>query len=103
MSPIKEYVPLRCNYMYICYVAADGTFVFGPHGWNVQRTATGVYVITHNIGSDLYLAISENASTDYRDAALVTNRANDSLTVSTFDNGQPTDWDFRLIVFNLSQ
>ena len=54
-SPQNPYRPSRCNYVYVCKIAADGTFTIGPDTWTVARTGLGVYAITHGLGHTNYV------------------------------------------------
>lgn len=40
--------------IYVGYVAANGTAVRLPAGWSSASGATGIYTITHNLGSTSY-------------------------------------------------
>lgn len=45
-------------------VASDGTAGSGfPYGWTAQKTTTGTYRVTHNLGSGVYVAVVSLNST----------------------------------------
>lgn len=97
-TPQKWYRPSRCNYVYLCQIAADGTFLLGPEGWTAEKTGTGAYTITHGLGNSNYLALSGIQSTDYKDQVFIAGQTDTAVQCQTFDNGQPADWAFRIMV-----
>lgn len=42
---------------YIGYVQLDGVVLAVPQGWSVLKLSTGTYQITHNLNTDLYVAV----------------------------------------------
>jgi hypothetical protein len=94
--PIDEYRPSRCNYLYVCRVAVDGSFVLGPSGWTVQKTAPGTYVITHNLGHQRY-AVLPVAFGTYKSTITLLNFADNSVTLGTQDNQSAADVAFTAV------
>jgi hypothetical protein len=97
-APQQWYRPSRCNYMYVCQVLADGAFTLGPLAWTVERTATGLYTVTHDIGHTRYFAIAATTGAGYKDTADIMAQTDTDLTVATFSSSQPNDDAFQLLV-----
>ena len=57
LPPVQSYQPSRCNYIYLCKMAADGTFTFGPVGWEAERADLGTYGIVHSLGHTTFAVI----------------------------------------------
>lgn len=99
MSPASVYRAGRCNYTFVLIISADGTFELGPEGWTVQKTATGKYLITHNIGHLRYMPIPRViAPPNFRMETTVTQMTEAILEVSVDDNTNAADNRFGLVV-----
>lgn len=99
MQALEWYRASRCNYLYACFVDADGTFRVGPQGWDVTRTSTGVYVVRHGIGHTRYIPLlSPLGDSDYKVSANLADIGSDSLTAALSVSKQPTDFAFSLLV-----
>jgi hypothetical protein len=99
MTPQKWYRPSRCNYIYASYIDGDGTYEMGPVDWAVERTATGLYTITHNLGHTNYVAVVVGMTgANYSEGAIQNYDAN-TITVGVFTGGTVADGRFALIVF----
>jgi len=86
MKPQSDYVASRCNYVYMCIIAADGTFETGPRGWDCVRSAAGTYVITHNIGNQVYAPIPRAiAASDFLINATVEALTENTITVGVYN------------------
>ena len=97
-SPVDEYQPSRCNYIYVCRVAADGSFILGPAGWTVERMAAGQYRIVHNLGHQRYAVIPLVFGT-YKSTITLLNFADDDVTLGTQDNQSNDDLPFTAVFF----
>lgn len=98
MGPMQWYRPSRCNTLYLCQIAADGTFNSGPQGWDAQKTGTGTYRVTHNLTTLAYAAIPTPLNADFKINASVQSETANDLTVTTFNNGTAADAQFQLLV-----
>lgn len=99
MTAKQPYRAGRCNYTYVCLIDADGTFEVGPMDWDVAKTGLGTYVITHNLGDLVYIALPVPLSgADYKLNTSITDRTANTVTVSIFSSTQAVDFDFGLLV-----
>lgn len=96
-SPVDEYAPSRCNFIYVCRVEADGTFALGPSGWTVERMAAGSYRITHNLGHQRY-AVMPLVKGTYKSTITLLNFADDDVTLGTQDNQSNSDLAFTVAI-----
>jgi hypothetical protein len=96
--PAENYRAGRCNYIYACSVLADGSFPWGPENWTVEKTATGKYVITHNIGHTRYVPLPICNAPDYKTNANIQAFDASTITVMTYPNQVAADYAFLLLV-----
>lgn len=57
-----------------------------PTGWSVQKTATGAYAVTHNLGHQNYSIIIFAYGTQLR-AVSITNKSDDTFAILIKDSG----------------
>ena len=101
-APVNFYYPGSCNYMAPCVVGADGTFLFGPHGWSVTKKATGQYEIVHNLGRTNYLPVNgATAGGDYRLTSAIREANANTILVDTRNGEQFTDGGFVLLIIGV--
>jgi hypothetical protein len=101
-APIMSYRPSRCNYIYVCKVDADGSFLIGPENWGVTKTGLGAYIITHDLGHTNYVFLPIVSGT-YRSVPTVSAFDDATVTVNIYDNGQLADMPFQLVVMTTQQ
>jgi hypothetical protein len=97
--PAQMYRITRCNETYICQIEPDGTCTLGPYGWMIERTGTGVYVVTHNLGHSRYVALVNLVAVDFHTFGGVSELTDNAITVSLFGTQNPADARFALVVF----
>lgn len=68
---------------YVGSVTSTGGSTLLPAGWTVDHSATGVYTITHNLNTSLYVVTGNANST--KTVLIVTNLASNSFTVNLFE------------------
>jgi hypothetical protein len=86
--------------LYAGSVASDGTAIRLPQGWTSSRTSTGLYTITHNLGTTNYAPIVTaflNGGTGFRAAQVHTQSAN-SFVIDIAVSGTDTDSSFSFVV-----
>ena len=103
-SPISVYRASRCNYMYVCQIAADGTFTLGPEFWTVTKTALGTYKITHGLGHLHYSILPMIAAGGtYQQIPVVVASDATSVTISIYNTGALADLPFQLSILSTQQ
>jgi hypothetical protein len=98
-SPIENYQPSRCNFIYLCQIAADGSFTFGPTGWTAEKTGSSQYRITHGLGHKRYSVLSLGPSGAYTATATLLDSDEQGITVGTQDSGVQSDLAFQAVLF----
>lgn len=96
-EPKEFYQPSRCNYIYLCQIAADGTFTMGPAGWSVDKFGTGKYKIVHELNHTRF-AVFPVISGVHKNTATVLDVDDTSVTISTFAVNDPADIMFQLLL-----
>lgn len=96
------YRPQRCNFVFICKVDADGSFLIGPETWTVIRPSVGRYVITHNLGHTKYAWMPVVSGT-YRSVPTIAAFDEKTITVDIFDNNALNDLPFQVVMFTGQQ
>lgn len=82
------------------WIAASGAATYLPPNWSCRYVSTGVYEITHNIGSTNYIILAtgyKNGGTGVRDTH-VTSLAATTFVVETVVAGTNTNSDFFFLV-----
>lgn len=82
------------------HIAAAGTAVSIPTGWSVSKTATGNYLITHNLKTNDYaVAATPVYTSDRRLTAVLLTKTSTSFKVNTILTGTTdSDEQFTFIV-----
>jgi hypothetical protein len=96
------YRPSRCNYIYVCKVAADGAFLTGPEHWTVEKTGVGIYVITHGLGHTNYAFIPTVSGTNLSVPTVTAADAN-AVTVKLYENAVLADLPFQMLMMTMQQ
>lgn len=93
----KKYVDDRVMFG---HVNADGTSTILPTGWTSSKTATGTYLITHNLNSTAYGVVATPlfASDSRMTAVVLYQNANDFTINTIFTVSTDTDNPFFFIV-----
>ena len=95
-SPYVDYYNLD-NRPIIGSIASTGSSTRLPLTWTVSKTATGTYLITHNLGISTYITqimIQGTAANMFS-----VNQTTNSFTVYTFNSaGAATDMSFNFII-----
>jgi hypothetical protein len=99
VTPNQTYRPSRCNYIYASYIGSNGVYEMGPDDWSVERTATGTYVITHNLGHTHYVAVIAGLTGANLSEGAIQSYDENTITVGMFTAGSVADARFSLIVF----
>jgi hypothetical protein len=101
-SPQTANWSTRCANLYVCTIAADGTFLSGPPGWTVDKIGAGVYQIEHNLGTTAYAIIPHTmVGADYKAQPAIQARDAASITVNMYVSTTLTDMNFGLFVMTL--
>lgn len=79
-------------------VSSGGTLSGGGVGWSANRDSTGVYTITHNIGSSAYSVVAtvEESAGDYK--LKIGSRGSNSFTVRCDEAGSLTNMAFNFVL-----
>lgn len=87
-NPVADtWTSLGADTVYGGVVASNGTAGTPfPSGWTSQATATGIYVITHNLGHSNYAVVAWAYSTAVR-AVNLSNKGTTAFTVTVKDSG----------------
>lgn len=99
----KKYVDSKSS-GYVGSVTSSGTSTFLPSGWTVAHTSTGVYTITHNLGTTNYAVnVTGTGSFSYANVPGITNIGSNTcqITIGTIQVGgsvTPTDNSFNFIL-----
>ena len=102
VSPMENYWSTRCSNQYVVVADGDGTFKKGPAGWQLERLGTGVYEITHNLGTTEYAPVPfTTVGADYKSQAEIQDKSANTVRIGVYVSAQAADQDFALLILTL--
>lgn len=79
-------------------VSSGGTLSGGGVGWSASNDSTGVYTVTHNLGSSAYSVVATVESSSGDRKCKIGSRSTNSFTVRCDEGGTLTDMAFNFIL-----